>query len=58
MHKNIITDILNWYKELYDATWEVIDSIENGDYKGELVRETYALFHKVIDTRIALNFWQ
>ena len=57
MHKTIITELLWWFVELYDATWNVIDNMEDGEEKGELVRETYALFHRGIDFRIETGFW-
>lgn len=57
MHKTIITELLNWFVELYNATWKVIDNMEDGDEKGELVRETHALFHREIHFRIETDFW-
>ena len=58
MHKNIIIELINWFVELYHATWKVIDNMEDGEEKGVLVRETHALFHRKIDFRIETDFWE
>ena len=57
MHKNIITELLNWFVELYHATWKVIDNMEDGEEKGELVRDALALLHRKIHFRIETCFW-
>lgn len=60
MHKSIITELLNWFVELYHATWKVIAitlSSDGADAAAELVRETHALFHREIDFRIETDFW-
>ena len=60
MHKTIITEILNWFVELYHATWKVIGitlTSDGADAAAELVRDTHALFHREIDFRIETDFW-
>jgi len=58
MYKTIITELLKWFIELYHATWKTIHNTEDWDEKGELVRETNALFHREIDFRIEIDFWE
>lgn len=60
MHKTIITELLNWFVELYHATWKVIAitlSSDGADSAAELVMETHALFHREINFRIETDFW-
>ena len=58
MHKNIIIELINWFVELYHATWKVIEPMELGDERDELVKELNALFIRKIDFRIETDFWK
>ena len=57
MHKTIITEILIWFIELYHTTWKAIGEMEDGEEKGELVRDALALLHRKIHFRIETGFW-
>ena len=61
MHKSIITELFNWFVELYHATCKVIAitlTSAGAAAASELVRDTHALFHREIDFRIEIDFWE
>ena len=60
MHKTIITELFNWFVELYHATLKVIGitlTSDGADAAAELVREAHALLHREIHFRIETDFW-
>lgn len=60
MHKSIITELFNWFVELYHATLKVIGitlTSDGAEAAAELVREAHVLLHREIDFRIETDFW-
>lgn len=57
MHKNIITELLNWFDDLFCATWKTSHDIVDALEKERHINEANDIIRRKIRIKTEIDFW-